>query len=55
MAWMTKNSQIFSSNFNKPGNCGRFLAFMQLCDATSFDFLVESLKYAADTKIYLYR
>jgi hypothetical protein len=55
LSWMARNYDIFSNLKTKNSTNGRFISFMQLSDGISFDFLVESLKYALDTKKYLQR
>ena len=55
LAWLTKYSDALKVNKTNQISTGRFIAFMQITDGMSFDFLVESLKFACDTKKYLQR
>lgn len=51
LAWLARYSEVFKHH----SALGKFANFMQICDPTSFDFLMESLKLFIDTKRYLYR
>ena len=55
LAWLTKYADALKVNKTNQISTGRFIAFMQITDGMSFDFLVESLKFACDTKKYLQR
>lgn len=51
LAWLSRYSEVF----HHTSDIGKFAAFMQISDPTSFDFLMESLKHFFDTKRQLYR
>lgn len=51
LAWLTRYSEVF----HQPSAIGKFVAFMQISEPASFDFLMESLKLYSDTKRNLYR
>lgn len=51
LAWLSRYSEVFRNS----SDIGKFAAFMQISDPTSFDFLMESLKHFLDTKRELYR
>lgn len=51
LAWLSKYSEVF----HHPSVTKKFVAFTQISDPTSFDFLMESLKVFSSTKKYLYR
>lgn len=51
LAWLSMYSEVF----HRQSSVGKFAAFMQISDPTSFDFLLESMKLFLDTKRHLYR
>lgn len=51
LAWLSKYSDVFKHH----SDLGKFAVFMQISDAMSFDFLMESMKFYFDKKRYLYR
>lgn len=51
LAWLSKYAEVF----HQQSAIGKFVAFMQISEPVSFDFLLESLKLYSDTKRYLYR
>lgn len=51
LAWLSRYSKVFTN----PSEIGKFAAFMQISEPSSYDFLLESMKLFIDTKRYLYR
>jgi hypothetical protein len=57
LGWLASHAEALGEGLNssKYGGTGRFVAFMQLINSTSFDMTVEGLQYAYDLKKYLHR
>lgn len=51
LAWLSRYSDVFQHHTK----LGRFAAFIQISDPSSFDFLLESMKLFHDTKLSLYK
>lgn len=51
LAWLSRYTEVF----HKHADVGKFATFTQICDPTSLDFLMESMKHFFDTKRQFFR
>lgn len=54
-SWLAKYSDALGIQNGKQVSVGRFLAFMQLTSAISFDKIVERLQYKHDLKKFIFK